>query len=937
MSFITFVKKNVFVLILLLANVGSLPAFAEEYLISVRGNEELNCKFEDNRVNAIYKDSDGFVWIGTGTTVERVGGRHSLAYHFWEEKTRDNYSPFLVNTLLEVRKHELWVGTIQGVWRTNHEEHKMERLFADKINFSVQALAKDEAGHVYIATVNGLYIYDGESLRRIVVDEKNALSTRNLILDVAIVDSENVWLLTADGLVLCNSQSGALKFYLCPSALHGHMSCLTQLGNVLYLGTNTGEVYSFDCQKRRYKLGWKGPQVPVAALDAKNGMLGVATRGEGIFLLSASSGEVLYKATHNGETGQGLLSNMISSILLSDNEIWCGTDYYQGMNLLRKEDEVIQKYDKNKPCWRNMYIRSFLRTPSHTFIGTREGFYYVDEATGSCTLINKAKSGGKCLRSNLIFSFFECGDEVWVGTCGGGLAVFNPRKGTFRETPLTRVCVSNDIFMCEDDPEKDWVWLAASDGLYAYNKQTEEIREYNASNSGMPGNIVYGFFRDSKGCFWLGTDKGLALFHPETGQCTQEGLPAVCCDRAVRSIYEGRDGTLFVCMLDNRVIISDGALQQVRPLELFSGHTVMQDDEGRYWLGGDDGLLRMDENLQHYQLVGLLDGLSVSPGMPIVKDKQGDLWIGTSKGLYVVNPHREPLVPEVRITDMWVNGMQRADVYSMQPDSVLTLDAAENTVTFQFLSLRYREAGQNRYQYKLEGKEPTWIDLNGEDRVTFFNLPAGEYTFRVRSFLNEESEDAVTFRIASRPLWPVYAGIGGGVLVVFICWTFFRRRKQASAFVPSVEVPPVELPQESVSEEKPVEETPVPPIADSYGKLSPEEAEEVIAALRKYMHEEEAYLNVDLKQSDVAIAIGYPTYLLSAVFTHYLRTGYYDFVNGYRVDRFKQAVAEGLHKKYTLVTLAEKCGFKSKASFFRAFKKFVGSTPSEYIQQHEDL
>ena len=63
--------------------------------------------------------------------------------------------------------------------------------------------------------------------------------------------------------------------------------------------------------------------------------------------------------------------------------------------------------------------------------------------------------------------------------------------------------------------------------------------------------------------------------------------------------------------------------------------------------------------------------------------------------------------------------------------------------------------------------------------------------------------------------------------------------------------------------------------------------------------------------------------------------GYYDIVNSYRVEQFKQAGSEGIHKKYSLVTLAEKCGFKSKASFFRAFKKFTGTTPNEYIQQFD--
>jgi AraC-like DNA-binding protein len=124
-------------------------------------------------------------------------------------------------------------------------------------------------------------------------------------------------------------------------------------------------------------------------------------------------------------------------------------------------------------------------------------------------------------------------------------------------------------------------------------------------------------------------------------------------------------------------------------------------------------------------------------------------------------------------------------------------------------------------------------------------------------------------------------------------------------------------------------------VSNNNVKLNEEEARKVMEALKEYMEKSRPYLNVDLKQSEVAAAIGCSAYILSTVFTHYLKVGYYDFINGYRVEEFKQAIKEGKHQKYTLVTLAEKCGFKSKTSFFRTFKKFTGFTPNEYIQ-HQD-
>ena len=113
------------ILILVMLFIGAFNAFASDndYIIYSIGNEEANCKFEDNRVNCIYKDSDGFIWVGTGTTVERINGKYTSLYTFAEKQVGITPSPFLVNALIENHKHDFWVGTIQGLFRMNHARY----------------------------------------------------------------------------------------------------------------------------------------------------------------------------------------------------------------------------------------------------------------------------------------------------------------------------------------------------------------------------------------------------------------------------------------------------------------------------------------------------------------------------------------------------------------------------------------------------------------------------------------------------------------------------------------------------------------------------------------------------------------------------------------------------------------------------------------------
>ena len=64
----------------------------------------------------------------------------------------------------------------------------------------------------------------------------------------------------------------------------------------------------------------------------------------------------------------------------------------------------------------------------------------------------------------------------------------------------------------------------------------------------------------------------------------------------------------------------------------------------------------------------------------------------------------------------------------------------------------------------------------------------------------------------------------------------------------------------------------------------------------------------------------------------YLGENYYEFINRYRLERFKQMIADGEYKRFTLTALSEQCGFK-KSSFFSTFRKVEGMTPTEYLRR----
>jgi AraC-like DNA-binding protein len=97
------------------------------------------------------------------------------------------------------------------------------------------------------------------------------------------------------------------------------------------------------------------------------------------------------------------------------------------------------------------------------------------------------------------------------------------------------------------------------------------------------------------------------------------------------------------------------------------------------------------------------------------------------------------------------------------------------------------------------------------------------------------------------------------------------------------------------------------------------------------MDEKKPYVNPDLKLSELANMLNVHPNNLSQVINSVTNKSFYDLINERRIQEFLHLVTLPENKKYTLLTLAFECGFNSKASFNRNFKKIVGKSPSAYL------
>ncbi len=108
------------------------------------------------------------------------------------------------------------------------------------------------------------------------------------------------------------------------------------------------------------------------------------------------------------------------------------------------------------------------------------------------------------------------------------------------------------------------------------------------------------------------------------------------------------------------------------------------------------------------------------------------------------------------------------------------------------------------------------------------------------------------------------------------------------------------------------------------------EEEEFINRLLSFMKESKPYLNPEITLGVLSSQMKVSADYLSRIINTRLNMNFFDFIAHYRVEEFKLMCKDPSKRNYTLISLAYDCGFNSKATFNRVFKKSTGVTPSEY-------
>lgn len=169
----------------------------------------------------------------------------------------------------------------------------------------------------------------------------------------------------------------------------------------------------------------------------------------------------------------------------------------------------------------------------------------------------------------------------------------------------------------------------------------------------------------------------------------------------------------------------------------------------------------------------------------------------------------------------------------------------------------------------------------------------------------------------------LYSNIAVSLCVFILGWYGFR---QSQVFSPAYMYKP--LLQE--------QEIEVPETKYRNSGLQEGDAHLHLQKLLTFMEDKRPYLDQDLSLFKLSEEMSLSPNHLSQIINSLRQQNFFDFINQYRVEEVKKLMLSPQADQMTLLGLGMEAGFKSKASFNRAFKKFTGCTPSVFKEQLND-
>lgn len=730
-----------------------------------------------NRVNCIVEDKDGILWIGTdGGGLSRYDPATGKFHRFY-------HTPLLPNSVIsdhifavvvdvDTTRKKIWMATNKGLCSYEPGTESFYR-FSDadgprpKIT-GIYSLLQNQDGTFWLTGKGQVELFDP-------VSGQSTLYQHDPADNLSIFDG------TIDGVY--KDRRSTLWF----AGANGLCRFVPQLQSF----------HKIDLQFEGVKSG------ATSMREDSKGNFWVGTTHLGLALLDRNTEKAFFYQEIEGDL-QSLKGRKVMKITEDESGvIWVGT-WLGGVSRFdrsKKSFQVLRSNTASRPLSIDRIWALSEDDAGWLWIGTPIGLDKFHPATGEVqsVLPRENETADPYFIYDLLNDRFH-DHLLWI-VAKHGLFQYNKRTKTLSEIYTSEDAGDPDfmfISLAQDNLGRIWA-ASALGSIVSYDpvqkRASRHLQEVlNPGPSDLRKNLRR-IYIDSKKNLWIATSgDGIMRLNLGTGRLWHHRKvieqPDSLNDARFFDFLESENGYIWMSTFSdgiNRLDRKTGKFKHYNfDYGLKTGQTwrLQEDASGYIWLSSDDGLYRFDPKNEKFRNFLISDGIQGREfTLASEHGKSGLMYFGGNNGVTYFYPDSirfNQYQPPVRITDLQINST-RVNVGQWDEDRTILRQSIEQTrrieleyqdkiITLSFASLHYASPGRNQYAYMMEGLEEDWIDIGNRSYVTYSNLEAGDYVFKVRGSNSDGlwSDREAHLEIRVYPPWwnTAIARIGFGLLFV---------------------------------------------------------------------------------------------------------------------------------------------------------------------------
>lgn len=782
-----------------------------------------------NYAQWIHVAKDGTLWVadyGKGLThYDQATGKFTRYRHYPNDP--NSLSSDTVAMVVEDQHGHIWAGTHHGLNRLDRKTGTIKRYLSDPSSPNtlsanlVRALYIDRQGTLWVGCgfpwddrdptgkTGGLNRYhpDTETFTRYLHDPANPNSLADNRVRALFEDSRgNFWVGTmgAEGLQQLDRNTGV--FTRLPA-------------NPNKLGTPF---------LRSMPLAQQNLRQVLSILEDKNGWLWIGSMS-GLDIYDPATGSVRH--FEEGKNADSLPMNFIWNLAQTrDGSIWMGGGITGGKAVkVTTAPQLFAYYD----------TKAFIPEVQALLEDDKGDIWFGGGGQGNIQVFRRERAGNQTRAITLstvpnpdnyynVFTLLHdpATSAIWACT-NEGLFVIDAKTNTvvrrYRHDPNDPQSLSTDMVTNILKDRQGYFWVTTwGGGLHRLDVKTGKFRRFQhdpADPGSIGGSQVFGLHEDAQGAIWVGggvepmadiseNPMFLDRYNPETGTFTHflntQDYGCAC------AILSDQKGNLWVLTMVQGIMKLNPTTGQIKKYNQSNSniptnhvHAIKQAPDGRIWLTSPSALIEFDPESEFFYEYGASHGMRISHlnFFTTFINKAGKVYFGGAGGFHAYLPPKvssaqQQSGPTLRITGFKIanepvvpapDGLLRRPIWET---AEIRLAHDQNVFAFTIACFDYQSPAGNRVEFMLENYDKKWRNDLRDGEVTYFNVPPGEYVFRVRgaNSLGEWNRAGTQVRVVVRPPWwqttwayLLYAALALGLTYGMYHFLLHRRLAQAEA------------------------------------------------------------------------------------------------------------------------------------------------------------